>query len=159
MKLNGKAPFTRLWIMLLLTGLSMCTVSALSSAATPKIGDTYNGGVVFYIDATGQHGLVAAPANITDLSSGQEKKFFAWYVAKNAANTFVGGYSDWVLPNKEQLNQLYIHRTAVGGMLDTYYWSSSESDISNAWAQDFSTGEQLAGRKTNTGCVRPIRAF
>jgi len=159
MTLNGKAPLRRLLIMLLFTGLSMLTMSALSSAATPKIGDAYDGGIVFYVDGTGQHGLIAARADELDRSSGIEKNFFAWYSAKIAANAFVDGYCDWFLPNREQLRQLYNHRTAVGGLVETYYWSSSESDESKAWALDFSTGAQLSGNKTNTGRVRPVRAF
>jgi hypothetical protein len=159
MKPQSNTPFTRLLLMLLFAGMSIMSVSLSAFAAAPKIGDSYNGGVVFYVDATGQHGLIAAPADITGLSSGKEHAFFSWYGAMNAANTFVGGYSDWFLPNKEQLQQLYTHRTAVGGMTDTYYWSSSESDQKQAWAQDFSTGEQLTGNKTNTSRIRPVRYF
>ena len=155
MKLNAKVPFTRLLLMLLLAGLSMFTVSALSSAATPQIGDSYGGGVVLYVDGTGQHGLIAAKSDATV----KEKGFFSWYSAKVAANAFVEGYSDWLLPNKEQLHQIYIHRSSLAGIDATYYWSSSESDASKAWAQDFTTGEQLDGNKTNTGRVRPVRFF
>ena len=159
MKLNAKAPFTRLWIMLLLTGLSMFTVSAISSAATPKIGDSYAGGVVFYVDATGQHGLVAATADITVRSSAKEQRFFNWYRARVEANAMVDGYCDWFLPNKEQLHQIYLNRSAVGGIVNTYYWSSSEEDSNKAWGEDFSSGEQLAGNKTNTSHVRAVRFF
>ncbi len=155
MKLHAKVPFTRLLLMLLLAGLSMFTVSALSSAATPQIGDSYGGGVVLYVDGTGQHGLIAAKSDATV----KEKGFFSWYSAKVAANAFVEGYSDWLLPNKEQLHQIYTHRSALAGIEATYYWSSSESDASKAWAQDFTTGEQLDGNKTNTGRVRPVRFF
>jgi hypothetical protein len=158
MKVYAKKYVTRLWTMFLLAGLSMVTLSSLSSAATPKIGDSYNGGIVFYVDGTGQHGLIAAKADMTG-SSGKAEGFFNWYAAKIAASTFIDGYCDWFLPNKEQLSQLYIHRSNVGGIINTYYWSSSESDESKAWAQDFSTGEKLDGKKTNTSHVRAVRAF
>ena len=158
MKFYAKKYVTRRWIMYLLACLSMVTVSSLSIAATPKIGDSYNGGVVFYVDGTGQHGLIAAKDDMTG-SSGKAEGFFNWYGAKVAANTFVDGYSDWFLPNKEQLNQIYIHRGVLGGIVTTYYWSSSESDAGKAWAQDFSNSQQLDGNKTNTSRVRPIRSF
>ena len=158
MKLNAKKYVTRLWAIFLLAGLSMVSVSSLSSAAALKIGDSYNGGVVIYIDGTGQHGLVAAKADMTG-SSGKAEGFFNWYGAKVAANTFVDGYCDWVLPNKDQLNMIYIHRSSLGGTLETYYWSSSESEAAKAWAQDFSNGQQIDGNKSNTGRVRPIRSF
>ena len=158
MKIYAKKYVTRLWTVILLAGLSMVTLSSLSSAATPKIGDSYNGGIVFYVDGTGQHGLIAAKADMTG-SSGKVEGFFNWYSAKNAANTFVDGYCDWFLPNKEQLQQLYIHRSALSGFMNTYYWSSSESNAGKGWAQDFSNGQQLDGNKTNTSRVRPIRSF
>ena len=158
MKLNEKKYVTRFWAIVLLSCMSIVTVSSLSSAATPKIGDSYNGGVVFYVDGSGQHGLIAAKTDMTG-SSGKAEGFFNWYAAKIAACTFIDGYCDWFLPNKEQLNQLYIHRSSVGGILNTYYWSSSESDSNKAWGQDFSNGEQLNGNKTNTSHVRPVRAF
>ena len=159
MKLHAKVPFTRLWLMLLLAGVSMFTVSALSSAAAPQIGDSYGGGVVLYVDGTGQHGLIAAKTDVTLNISGKEKGFFNWYGARVAANAFVEGYSDWFLPNKEQLQQIYSHRFALVGIESTYYWSSSESDATKAWAEDFTTGKQLDGNKTNTGRVRPVRYF
>ena len=158
MKLNEKKYVTRFWAIVLLSCMSIVTVSSLSSAATPKIGDSYNGGVVFYVDGSGQHGLIAAKTDMTG-SSGKAEGFFNWYAAKIAACTFIDGYCDWFLPNKEQLNQLYIHRSSVGGILNTYYWSSSESDSNKAWGQDFSNGEQLNGNKTNTSHVRSVRAF
>ena len=188
MILYAKVPFTRLLLILLLSGLSMFTVSALSLAATPQIGDSYGGGVVLYVDGTGQHGLIAAKADlmfdvasnrvvdtnshdnltqklydnsVTDKEKFRKKTsyFVTWYFANVAANTFVGGYSDWFLPNKEQLHQIYLHRTALPGIEDTYYWSSSESGASKAWAQDFTNGEQRDGVKTNGSHVRPVRFF
>ena len=158
MKLNAKKYVTRLWTIFLLAGLSMVSVSSLSSAAALKIGDSYNGGVVIYIDGTGQHGLVAAKADMTG-SSGKAEGFFNWYGAKIAANRFVDGYCDWVLPNLDQLNLIYIHRSSLGGILETYYWSSSDSEAGKAWAQDFSNGQQIDGNKSNTSRVRPIRSF
>ena len=159
MNIKAKAPFSRLWIMFLLAGLTLFTASSLSFAAAPKIGESYGGGVVFYVDGTGQHGLIAAKADATGHAYRKGEGFFVWYGAKDAANAFVDGYSDWVLPNKEQLNQLYLNRSAVGGFADTVYWSSSEDDADNAWAENFTTGEQLVGKKTNGSRVRAIRAF
>ena len=39
----------------------------------------------------------------------------------------LGGYSDWYLPSKGELGQLWVHRVAIGGFsLVSRYWSSSE---------------------------------
>lgn len=75
-----------------------------------------------------------------------------------------GNYSDWYLPNKNELNKLYIGRIAIGTTVNVFYWSSSEFDATNsykfhAWGQDFDGGGQYANFKANTNYVRAIRAF
>ena len=81
----------------------------------------------------------------------------------DAYTATVGGvvYGDWFLPSKGELNQMYVNRVAIGGFSDGDYWSSSESDATNPWGQDFGTGVQfLTGRgKANPGLMRPVRAF
>ena len=49
-----------------------------------------------------------------------------------------GGYSDWFLPSKDELAQLYAQRDAGqwGGFEDGY-WSSSEYNAFYAWSQYF----------------------
>jgi hypothetical protein len=159
MKFTATKSITLLWMMFLLTGLSLISASSRSFAATPKIGDSFGGGIVFYVDGTGQHGLIVAKTNTEGHSEGKEEGVLNWYDANVAANVFVEGYSDWFLPNKEQLHQLYLNKSAVGGILDTYFWSSSESDANSAWAEYFFNGKQVAGSKLNGSCVRAVRAF
>ena len=68
-------------------------------------------------------------------------------------------YGDWFLPSKGELNQMYVNRTAIGGFDGIYYWSSSESNFSDAWLQVFITGNRPHGGKDNEFYVRPVRAF
>ena len=158
MRLIAKVRFSRLWIMVLLTGLSLVSVSVLSFAA--KIGDSYGGGIVFYVDNSGQHGLIAAKADVPGHSPGKLDGEFTWQDAQVVCDNLVyNGFSDWFLPDREQLNQLYLQKSVVGGLVETYYWSSSESDLNNAWAQNFASGKQLAGSKANGSCVRAVRFF
>jgi hypothetical protein len=71
-----------------------------------------------------------------------------------------GGYTDWYLPSKEELNKLYLNKTAFGGFASGYYWSSTESDSRRAWYQDFIMGFQDEPSKDFTSpLVRAIRAF
>ncbi len=70
-----------------------------------------------------------------------------------------GGYTDWYLPSKDELNKLYVNRVAVGGFASIYYWSSSEYDNNNAWIQYFVNAFQFNGSKLNTYGVRAVRAF
>jgi uncharacterized repeat protein (TIGR02543 family) len=67
--------------------------------------------------------------------------------------------SDWYLPSKDEQAQLRAEITRVGGFKTGGYWSSSESDASNAKYQDFPNGTQTQGGKRNMGYVRPVRAF
>jgi len=71
-----------------------------------------------------------------------------------------GGYSDWFLPSKNELNKLYDNRVAIGGFADRLYWSSSETIAEYAWSQDFLNGDQYGGYdKYNTFRIRAVRAF
>jgi hypothetical protein len=68
--------------------------------------------------------------------------------------------TDWHLPSKDELNELYLRRDTVGGFSTNYWWSSSENDLAGAWYQYFLNGSQFADTKLyNTLRVRPVRAF
>ena len=138
----------------------------------PAIGDTYQGGIVFYLDGNGG-GLIAAP---TDQSSGAQWGCYGTPIsgadgtaigtgAQNTidiesgcstpgtaadicANLVLSGYTDWFLPSKDELNLMYQNigpagnALNVGGFADSYYWSSTEDDSDYAWLQYFSGGYQ-----------------
>ena len=145
-------------------------------------------------DATMQHGLIAAPSdqgtaqwgcagtpisgadgtaigtgnqNTIDIMTGCNE---AGIAARLCGDLVLGGYSDWYLPSKDELNKLYINRIAIGGfnfdfywngsLTNNYYWSSTEFHWGMAWVQNFSNGFQYANGKENTfTCVRAVRAF
>jgi hypothetical protein len=73
-------------------------------------------------------------------------------------------YSDWYLPSKDELNKLYLNKTAVGGFADDDYWSSSEYYAdhewsSRAWYQFFGEFYQNSTYKDALNRVRAVRAF
>ena len=79
-----------------------------------------------------------------------------------------GGYTDWFLPSKDELNQMYTNKATInttasangGSNFSTnYYWSSTESDSFNARDQNFASGDQDSNYKANTFIVRAVRAF
>jgi hypothetical protein len=126
------------------------------------VGDEYGGGVVFYVDGTGKHGLIVAKADMPTLSSDKEEGGFTWSDAKMACTTFESnGYRDWFLPNKEQLNQLYNNKSAVGGFSENhYYWSSTEYNADIAWLQNFTNGTHYVISKSyGLDRVRAVRKF
>jgi len=81
----------------------------------------------------------------------------------------INGFSDWFLPSRDELNLMYVNlaQRGLGGFRTTvdntnythWYWSSSQANISNAWVQGFSSGNQYSDYKGNTSSVRAIRAF
>jgi hypothetical protein len=81
------------------------------------------------------------------------------YAAITARNYFGGGFSDWYLPSKDELNKLYINRVVIGGFSTNYYWSSSESAANLAWYQFFGSGSQNFFPKYLSNYVRAVRAF
>ena len=86
------------------------------------------------------------------------------YAAQFCNNLTVGGYNDWFLPSKDELNKLYLNRVAIGGFADLGYWSSSEWSTSwcnacYAWGQYFLTGSQDYYYKDGTAPVCAVRAF
>jgi len=71
-----------------------------------------------------------------------------------------GGYSDWYLPAKDQLNTLYGQKATVGGFIANNYWSSTESSTNSGWSQSFINGGQYSYYdKTNAYYVRCVRSY
>jgi PEGA domain/Protein of unknown function (DUF1566) len=153
-----------------------------------KIGDMYAGGIVFYVDETGQHGLVCAP---TDQSSGipwynglytttgargekvgmgkvnTEKivnsQGVGSYAAKLCADMHLNGYHDWFLPSIGELTLMYknLHQKGLGNFARDWYWSSSEGKdyYYDAWIFNFDHGYTSYNNKIITKHVRAVRAF
>ena len=80
----------------------------------------------------------------------------------------MGGYSDWFLPSRDELYQMYLNKFAIGGFANDYYWSSSEHDDDGdlgqydgiyAWWVRFNTGEKSWGDKNAPDYVRAARYF
>lgn len=149
------------------------------------IGQNYAGGIIFYIDGTWLHGLIAAasdqsigtgalwgcdgtsiPGTSTTIGTGQANTTAiingcgtAGIAARICDDLVLNGFTDWFLPSKDELNQIYLQRNVIGGFGNNYYWSSSEYDATMAWDQNFSSGSQYFGGKSNAAHVRAVRAF
>ena len=163
-----------------------------------EIGDSYQGGIVFYLDSNNLGGLIAAPTdqsnaaewgcqgtkigaggtvigignqNTIDIEAGCTTVGTA---ADICANLTLGGYSDWFLPSKDELNEMWKNLADsdgdgtntgpsdpnnLGSFANGYYWSSSETDNDEAWGQIFDLGIQDYGDKVTTVNVRAVRSF
>jgi|GEM_PF-5102513 len=123
------------------------------------IGQKYGGGIIFYVDETGQHGLISA---IKDQSPAEDSK--NWKDANDLANTYKdpGNHRGWRLPTAKELLLLYEARNIVGGFGHKVYWSSSISRSSD----NKLTVQFVNGNENGTGTpmyvklnVRAIREF
>ena len=92
----------------------------------------------------------------------------AGIAARLCGDLVLGGYSDWFLPSRDELFQMYLNKFAIGGFANDYYWSSSEHDDDGdlgqydgiyAWWVRFNTGEKSWGDKNAPDYVRAARYF
>ena len=164
-----------------------------------SIGDYHQGGVIFYLSGNGG-GLICDIADIastlnqvewgcvndslagaastsigggfsntTDIINGCNE---VGYAAEICYNLTKAGYSDWYLPSKDELNEMYINKTIInatsisnGGYAlnisddDDEYWSSSQEGSEYSTIQRFGDGHQKGRNKSNLACARAIRNF
>jgi hypothetical protein len=161
-----------------------------------SIGDTHQGGIIFYLDGNGG-GLIAAPSdqadstdyvpwgcqfgaligtgtaigtgaqNTIDIEAGCNDIGTA---ADICANLTLGGYSDWFLPSKDELIEMYLNIGQgnalglgnIGGFANFDYWSSTEYNSEIAWDYNFNSGIQNQNAPCDKSCslfVRATRAF
>lgn len=84
------------------------------------------------------------------------------YAARICDQLVAGGFDDWFLPSKDELDAMYrnLKKAGLGGFADKdYYWSSSQYDDDDAWLQNFGYGLQGYNDKHHNDYVRAVRAF
>ena len=170
------------------------------------VGMEAEGGIVFYVDETGESGLVAAMEDLTEgatdpygfgyngyewgcygesvddadslligtgywntiniVSQGCETENGGITAAQAALDAEINGYSDWYLPSRDDLVQMYISignngsQGNIGNFNSGWYWSSSEGNSIEAFGVGFSNGNSFFEPKSSpNGRVRVIRAF
>ena len=133
-----------------------------------KIGQSYQGGIIAYVDGTGKHGLIVAPEDqspavpwgigeiwittgATEIVFGKgksnterivQKYGNGNYAAKLCYDLILNGYDDWFLPSLNELDMLYRNKDAIGMFYNNNYWCSSESGDDRAWYINFENGSQ-----------------
>lgn len=119
-----------------------------------SIGDTYQGGIIFWLDGSGEHGLIAEPTDVATERWFNNSSFMPYGNARGiysgeintellvncsietkaavyCYNKVSDGYSDWYLPSLDEallmMKNLYLN--GYGGFSDNSdYWTSSRND-------------------------------
>jgi hypothetical protein len=83
------------------------------------------------------------------------------YAASVASAYDGGGFNDWFLPSKDELYLMYTNLKLedLGGFSNSLYWSATEYNDSNTWAQNFNNGSKNGLIKYSSKDVRAVRAF
>lgn len=153
------------------------------------IGDSHQGGIIFHLESSGEHGLVCAPtdqstnstwsngSNIitnatgSDFGTGKSNTEIIVavqgpgnYAASICNDLVLNGYSDWYLPSKSECFRMYFNLKLVNDIAnftDTLYWSSTEASINNAYSQFGNDGYPPNGGyyKNTANYVRAVRSF
>lgn len=94
------------------------------------------------------------------------------FAAGICSDLILGGYDDWYLPSKNQLNTMYLNKNSVNisnysdypswtNFAEDYYWSSTAGDLTNfepnAWLLIFFNGNTGLNSKDGTVRVRCVR--
>ena len=164
------------------------SVSSSQMSGEHFIGEHFGGGIIFYLDKSGKHGLIASTADPEEpavwsrrdtLNRAADTALFAGdansrkiirtqgfpnydedgYAALSCMGLIQNGYQDWYLASKNELEQLYKQRKVVGNFNPFSYWSSSEVDATTAWMINFGNGSRIIQVKIASNALRPIRKF
>ena len=114
----------------------------------------------FMIGATNT-AIGAGAANTQTIVAALEEDEQTGRAAQVADEYEAGGYDDWFLPSRDELELMYevLHEEGLGDFDSIDYWSSSETAMDRATGQNFGSGLQTAWLKTFRYRVRPVRAF
>ena len=172
----------------LLSGSSSNWVAKYSKPVL-TIGQSYMGGKIAYIDATGHHGIIAALSDATDndwwqgaviniatanaIGTGQANtnailsaytgpfcgSFVYCFAAAECDAYISGGFDDWYLPSIDELVHVINNSAVIGGFGDVYYWSSSQYTLANSLAIGVADKVVYQIDKFAVLGIRPVRSF
>ena len=167
-----------IFLLILITG---CEGDDIVEEAKHVVQEGYGGGVIIYVDASGNHGLIAdtvALGNVPwsngeniDIATdeydgeGNTEKIVAVqgegdYAAYLCYHSEANGYSDWYLPShNESIKLLYLPDNARFNFGRKSCWSSTQRGSDNAWTIDIIFGGEFDVPKQNLIYVHAVRKF
>jgi hypothetical protein len=168
------------------SGASSAQAPAVAAPA-PVVKEVYTigetgpaGGIIFYDKGNNSGGwrfLEAAPSDAgkgewgqevsgtkSDIGSGKQNTQLMRGMASTLCLQYeLGGYRDWFLPSKEELDLMFVNLKikGLGRFSGDYYWSSTWEGAGwhTVWFQHFNDGSQGKDGTSRPYLVRPIRQF
>ncbi len=146
------------------------------------IGERFGGGIIFYLDSTGQHGMIASDIDqpmaefgcyqmliggtSTLFGTGQANTTLLvnfcplpGIAARVCDELVLNGYSDWFLPSRDELVELYNQKDLIGIFANDFYWTSSECTPGEALGHSFEYNYNYCRGKYDISHVRAVRVF
>jgi hypothetical protein len=130
------------------------THGLIAAAADQSAGTAWSNMTSFAVVTTGT-ALGTGQANTSAIVNQSGSLFGA---ARVCDDLTLNDYSDWYLPSKDELNELYLNRDSIGLTASGFWWSSSEYSAGFAWGQ-FDFGAQGFLSKLEAQRVRAVRSF
>lgn len=153
------------------------------------IGMPYQGGIIAYLDETGEHGFIAAKedqnpgiewdADNSRQTGATEKGVGGGkinterivealgagsYAAQICNDLVIGDYDDWYLPTYDELLIMYDYKNLIGGFKEVEYWTSFESGDNDSYFSSCMKFDEFGAMTLKVGRwhkyrVRAIRYF
>jgi hypothetical protein len=158
-----------------------------ATPSTPYVGQSYLGGIVFYVDGTGLHGLIAAPGDRTygswgcqgtsigtgttvGTGAGNTAAIVALCAdpntaARDADGLILNGYSDWFLPSMDEMGLMRtnLYLQSLGNIAgEGVYATSSEWSATEYWYMYPNGGGSVfyhMNKSYGGYYYRPVKAF
>ena len=146
---------------------NMGYIASKGSTRGHYVGELFGGGIVFYVNANGQHGLIASLADIND-ENGAKWGFWKTVLgncesvtdgAANTANIIAaggvsndaaglcvayagGGFTDWYLPTNREFAQMLLQDVLIEKVLE-----NDGNDLTYGFCKKYETTDLMKSRK------------
>jgi len=156
-----------------------------AGVSTHYIGEYFGGGIVFYVDEEGKHGLITTTIDKETRKQQRREAFILTNPVRDGITTGTfnterinvmkgegatntqgienypdANLSDWYLPTRYDLIKLYRNRVVIGGYAEfAKGWKSTEFSSVNEWYESFVTGGEFSNGKDDAVYIRVIRKF
>jgi hypothetical protein len=155
-------------------------IPSLSNFGGLAVGDSYEGGTIAYIDGTGEHGIIVAWTNDTNVNiwggngliganndvlygglsnTNIIEGLYATSAGWDTRQLTNGGFTDWCLPTVVDWDNIAPNCTTLGIPSIQSYWTCIENDANNAYLYEPYVPGEIADGKSNAWPYIAVRYF